>query len=462
MDTPKQQGKYLLMFLFILAVLAGGYYYFQFFQIQNSQVPQENSSVWVLSGVQTPNLSGTQAQILIGSELQSLTGSQSATGEEIASKKSRFLSVATTESGMQVVVEDGKPLSKPYTQIIGLKANFDGSQIWFLGRNNSKRLLVNNGVEYDTYEYVKDFWYFPQSQSGMIYVAKKWRQEMAVLDGIEQPPYERIKALTFSSDGKHYAYETQKSYESTIVYDGKEIQGYEITSSPTFSLQGQSFAFIARNERFSMDGKRYVVHDGEKSPWYEEEINSLSMSPDGKHLAYVVERDGKVLIVKDGEEELPYEYIRSHAFSPDGKSFAYISETDEKRKIVKDGKESESYEMIFFFAFASDSKSFSYAAKKDGKWNLYQDGVAGKSYDEIGQILYAPNGKEVSFQVKNEWKRGVVRNGRESQWYDYAGYLEYSPDSEKLTFIAQTGNTWNLIVNFEPLENSTWVNAFVK
>src|SRR5262249_26798524 len=80
-------------------------------------------------------------------------------------------------------------------------------------------------------------------------------------------------------------------------------------------------------------------------------VDVLFSSPDAKHLAYVIERDGRKIVALDGVQGKPYDWIQLPlVFSPDSRRLAYIA-----------------------------------GAVHDGKltWHLIVDGVEGKGYDRI-------------------------------------------------------------------------------
>jgi len=75
-------------------------------------------------------------------------------------------------------------------------------------------------------------------------------------------------------------------------------------------------------------------------------VESLVVSPDSKHLAYVAVRGEKQFVVVDGEEGKEYDGIGAGTliFSPDSKHLAYGAERGEKWLVVVDGKEGKEYD----------------------------------------------------------------------------------------------------------------------
>jgi hypothetical protein len=91
-------------------------------------------------------------------------------------------------------------------------------------------------------------------------------------------------------------------------------------------------------------------------------VESLTVSPDSKHLAYVARRGEKLFVVVDGKEGKEYDGIGAGTliFSPDSKHLAYVAIRGEKRFVVVDGKEGKEYDFFLCGSkFVFDSpKSF--------------------------------------------------------------------------------------------------------
>ncbi|HYM74830.1 MAG TPA: hypothetical protein VE377_02540 [Candidatus Dormibacteraeota bacterium] len=75
-------------------------------------------------------------------------------------------------------------------------------------------------------------------------------------------------------------------------------------------------------------------------PVDEQRIDTV-ISPDGKRIAYVALRDGKLLVVVDGREGPEYDAIDkgTPVFSSDGKRVAYTAQKGGKWLVVVDGQE---------------------------------------------------------------------------------------------------------------------------
>src|SRR5664280_271730 len=114
---------------------------------------------------------------------------------------------------------------------------------------------------------------------------------------------------------------------------------------------------------------------------------SLAVSSDNKHVAYVEERGSKRLVVVDGVEGREYDGIDAGTpvFSPDSKRAAYGAGRGDKWLVVVDGMEGKEYDGIMAGTpvFSPDSKRVAYGAGRGDKWLIVADGVEGKEYDGI-------------------------------------------------------------------------------
>jgi hypothetical protein len=159
------------------------------------------------------------------------------------------------------------------------------------------------------------------------FVKEHWR---FVVDDNEEREYEANSHLVsmggipfgtpiFSRDGKHFAYTANNGFLTTVVLDAVELGSYQSAGLLTFSPDGRRFAFLA----CSGGGNRmdyFVVTDGKKGRGYpgipyDAPLAGLVFSSDSRHLAYsVVSRRPSVFsrsmgfrIVVDGVESQEFD-----------------------------------------------------------------------------------------------------------------------------------------------------------
>ena len=139
--------------------------------------------------------------------------------------------------------------------------------------------------------------------------------------------------------------------------------------------------------------------------------------------------------------------------SPDGKRVAYWAQVGNKRFVVVDGKEEKQYDDIVAgtLIFSPDSKRVAYRAmaKVDNKWFAVAvvDGREEKQYDGTGNPIFSPDGKRVAYGARAGDKQFVVVDGKEGRQYDtllVGGKIVFdSPDG--LHYLASKGSEIYLV-----------------
>jgi hypothetical protein len=106
-----------------------------------------------------------------------------------------------------------------------------------------------------------------------------------------------------------------------------------------------------------------------------DKIKEILFSANGNALGYVAEKDGRSVVVLNGQEGEFYEEIapletssgtRYIIFSPDGESIAYKVVDDQGAYIVINGQAGQRYDDIISFVFAQDG-TYIYSAESNGQ-----------------------------------------------------------------------------------------------
>ena len=201
--------------------------------------------------------------------------------------------------------------------------------------------------------------------------------------------------------------------------------------------------------------------------------NSIVVSPDGNHTAFVQQEDGKQVVVLDGKHGPLFDYIKSpwHErnvsdlakqvlppseqnpglfFSPDGKRLAYvvgewrhpgpINWREARVAFVVDGHTGTFYDEIREPVFSPDSLHYAYAARKGDRWCIVHDGREGQWHDNVGLPVFSPNGHHLAYSASDRKQLRLIRDGREENPAlftagDYLGNIVYSPDSKRLLYL---------------------------
>jgi WD40 repeat protein len=223
----------------------------------------------------------------------------------------------------------------------------------------------------------------------------------------------------------------------------------------TISPDGKRVAYVAKAGK-----KCVVVVDGKKGEEYDSCLR-VAFSPDGKRTAYVATKGKKAFVVVDGVKGKEYLTVGQPVFSPDGKTVAYnASSAPDRRLVVVNSAESQKYDFdrrggtqlqaggfSFPFYFSPDGKRVAYAAKRDGKQFIVVDGKEGKKHGSVGKITFSPDGRRIAYlsipgnieeaMLKGRWS--VVIDGVQGKEYAYIAAPVFSPDSKRMAYVAVGG-----------------------
>jgi hypothetical protein len=185
---------------------------------------------------------------------------------------------------------DGKTYV-PQTQAAGLTFSPDGEHLAYsvtVGEQWAAALDGKPGPTFETTGSDKQF-----VEGKLVYWAKTSGGEVVVFGDQILGPYDSTLRVNYSADGKHFVFAAEKGGEYALVQDGQESDpGGEVVSyamGPTGEL-----AYAARS------GSLVKVHfGGREMPGEYDEIQYLTISPDGKHVAYWARQGSSWSVVTD-------------------------------------------------------------------------------------------------------------------------------------------------------------------
>ncbi len=184
---------------------------------------------------------------------------------------------------------------------------------------------------------------------------------------------------------------------------------------------------------------------------------TIITSPDGRHVGYMAQNEGKWTVYLDNAPGKPYDAIgaSSLVFSPDSQRLAYAAKRTvdkvDKWLIVVDGIEGPEHEMVASGPplFSPDSKHVAYLMMRGKKWIVVLDGKEGNEYDSIGAgtLLFSADSRRAAYLAFRGPKWYMVVDGKESEPYDGGSAAAFGPDGKTVAYWAVRNQKWFLVVN---------------
>lgn len=232
----------------------------------------------------------------------------SRTSDPVFSPDSKHVAYSARDGNKWMCVLDGKE-QKPCYDGMSKPVFTSGNKVAFVASNHEEgSRIVIGGVEgkgrYDSYvkHPIKDSAIINSGRNRTAFLSERKKQFYWVVDDKPGKLYDKIPnpRITFSPDGKHFAYAAVRGMIWAMVVDGKEQVVGKSVSKPVFSPDSKHLAY-----HVSQPDGGSVVRDGILGKKYNAAYpHTITFSPDSKHLLYVARRkgEGKHRIVVDGVE----------------------------------------------------------------------------------------------------------------------------------------------------------------
>ncbi len=268
---------------------------------------------------------------------------------------------------------------------------------------------------------VSDSMVFSADSQHFAYIARDTgKGDAAVVDGVMGPYFDSVTTPVFTPDSKHYSYVGHHNGprglsgvdDRTIVIDGKPQTTYPEACPPVFRPDSQHFAYVAAittptrvyggGAVMIPQSAEFIVSDGVEGPKMIIEGNGLDVfrpvfSADSQ-LAYVAEDGGNTYVLLNGVKSPPFTSVTASTltFSPDGKHLAYLAQKDPtSANMCLDGKPgpdlSSRLNGLPRPIFSPDSQHLAYAAPIAAVATVVWDGAPGPAFDDAARPMTIVN-----------------------------------------------------------------------
>jgi len=291
-----------------------------------------------------------------------------------------------------------------------------------------------------------------------------------VLDGKEQKHFEPAGKLTFSNDGKHFAYlaGTDGLALTRAVIDGQEGPVYGLVNPVIFSDDGSRSAYIATKDMQHL----VVVDTGKEGPAYND-IRNLVVSHDGQRVAYVgvntTSGQMQSVVVDNGKPGIQYVSCENLQFSPDGKTLIYTAHAAQGEFLVSNGGEAGPFTAVnSSIVFSEDSKHWAvcvdpptggHAVVEDGKTIPLNPAVT------PGPLTFQTGTDRLILKTRSAYSGGpvTVEVGAPADSIGIVSTLIYSPNLQHCVKIFTAGSGTSevkeqIAIDGQPASGNSYMN----
>ena len=453
---------FIILFVVGVLVIGGAGYYLFFFQ-------KHASSSETISNRNANQKGSTNSQTTSGKNKANTQNDQSVVQVPKIDLNLLTTKLATISSEYQLI--SWPNVDVELNRAIWFSPN--GRQVIYRVKHNEKTFFVINGKKSKDYVWIFDP-LFSSDGKQLVYKAvldgqSGSRKQTVVFNENEGKLYDSfLSEHRFSYDGAKLAYVAQDGIKEFVVLDGQEVNDYDKSYGPLFSSHGPGIVFIAEK-----DSKKFVVFNGETQKKYDGSILNLTISPNGKRIAYKVEKyipetdkikDFIVLDGKDGQDDSSM-FIPDLFFSPDSQKLVQLVNKDvinEKEfnimfTVILDDKESKWYDMVLSdsLKFSNDSTQLAYIAEENNKsFIVINNKESIESLNKIRDFSLSSDGQQIAHReiVKDNIESGsekeiIVANGRRHKIYSEVSSPKFGSDSKIIVYREKKIEQWFIVLN---------------
>ncbi len=217
------------------------------------------------------------------------------------------------------------------------------------------------------------------------------------------------ESISFSDDGKQFAYRGEKIKTMTVVHNGKP------------GIEHQTF----------QDGT--IRSD------------SVRISPDGKRVAYILDQKGKFVVFIDGKPSASYEAVETPEFSANSQHVAFMALKGPSPVMVIDGKESPQFAMVGMPEYSLHGQTIAHYAELDGKQFMIVNGERHPSYEMVYSPKVSADGTKVAYSISDKGRERVIINEKPQKAYEVAGLVNFYTGTNQIVYLASEKEKFMLV-----------------
>ncbi len=328
----------------------------------------------------------------------------------VSPDQSRFAWILRGQDSISVVV-DGKQ-QKPYDWIVQNTVEFtaDSKRVVYAARKRRKAMMVIEGNEGPLADSIEQ-WMLSPTGAHIAYVATVDGRRQVFFDDAGRGNYEYVKLHALAADGT-LAYLVAKSNQQVAVINGKESKPYDLIREIRLSPDGKRWAYIA-----SGDGQIRMMVDDQSGPSFDT-LTAAQFSADGKHVAYLATRGNDSLCVLDGEAKTYPGKLSGLSLSTNGLRHLFISTRDAKDTLFIDGTAGPMHPSIATAHFSANGQQIAYVTQTSAGQSVFIDDQQVAHFDQILGFYPAPPGHSFAFAAMRNAKSLMLLDTRETPEYD--------------------------------------------
>ncbi|MCG3137312.1 MAG: hypothetical protein HJJLKODD_01156 [Phycisphaerae bacterium] len=368
----------------------------------------------------------------------------------------------------------------------------------YVGRDGLNWHIVANGKKSPPYEEFRSdlapLVSTPDRQA-MAFIAEQDRQLVIVTGAVDQPKIFPLpdagqnlirETVGFSADARHFGFAQNEQVRDEqrgvirkvrMIVDGQPLGLHYQVGPIRFSPSGDRVAYMT----IDPDGDQRTAffchyHDQTLGPYQDADLNSLTLSPDGQHFAFIARKataeSNALFVITDRKEYGPYGSVERDSifFTPDSQRVCFVAEEESNdavqgRALLIFGDQT--YGPYRYIEFKSVVLSPDYqrvacriTTGPNATPAIMVDGQISKTYDRVRQPVFSPDSKRLAFLAEFKGHALVVVDGQENRPVRHIADLGvvFSPDSQHYAYIAGTEQGQRVIRDGVPQPTSPFLD----